>query len=348
MNGTGFYYLEGALFFGFLVAVGLTVIRLNRPEYGVARRSTWAAAILFGGIAVVWGVSTVESAWIKIPAIAIVEIIVAISLTEALLIKNRKFPTQFNSVAGGAPAQPTLETTTMSAIDASRATIPGDLTKTDNRWQTKPNLQFPAAPTRFTLMSTPEIKRQLQYTAHDLQRIQDQFTTEMGKASPDRISAVLKKYATMYEEQFFKLAFSLASAALPRIGMLSNVPRRAASGGQLLYYKLFPGPTSAGDIAAFLDLLSSRLPTVLEPLQSRGIVQAEQRVRAMAVGTVKWFNAKKGYGFIQPQGGGKKDVFVHISAVERAGLSNLNEGQRVEYEEVSNKGKTSAENLKVK
>jgi CspA family cold shock protein len=66
----------------------------------------------------------------------------------------------------------------------------------------------------------------------------------------------------------------------------------------------------------------------------------------MPKGTVKWFNATKGYGFIQPQGGGK-DVFVHISAVERAGLSGLNEGQVVEFEEVSNKGKTSAENLKV-
>ena len=51
----------------------------------------------------------------------------------------------------------------------------------------------------------------------------------------------------------------------------------------------------------------------------------------MATGTVKWFNPTKGYGFIQPQGGGK-DVFVHISAVERAGLSTLNEGQHVEYE----------------
>jgi len=66
----------------------------------------------------------------------------------------------------------------------------------------------------------------------------------------------------------------------------------------------------------------------------------------MPTGTVKWFNAAKGYGFIQPQGG-DKDVFVHISAVERAGLSDLKEGQVVEYEEVSNKGKTSAENLKV-
>jgi CspA family cold shock protein len=66
----------------------------------------------------------------------------------------------------------------------------------------------------------------------------------------------------------------------------------------------------------------------------------------MAKGTVKWFNSQKGYGFIAPQSGGK-DVFVHISAVEKAGLSGLNEGQVVEYEEVANKGKTSAENLKV-
>jgi cold shock protein len=66
----------------------------------------------------------------------------------------------------------------------------------------------------------------------------------------------------------------------------------------------------------------------------------------MPVGTVKWFNATKGYGFIQPQDG-SKDVFVHISAVERAGLSTLNEGQTGEYQEVSNRGKTSAENLRV-
>ena len=68
----------------------------------------------------------------------------------------------------------------------------------------------------------------------------------------------------------------------------------------------------------------------------------------MATGTVKWFNATKGYGFIQPQSGGGKDVFVHISAVEKAGFSSLNEGQVVEYQEVPNKGKTSAENLRVK
>jgi CspA family cold shock protein len=67
----------------------------------------------------------------------------------------------------------------------------------------------------------------------------------------------------------------------------------------------------------------------------------------MATGTVKWFNPTKGYGFIQPKDGGR-DVFVHISAVERAGLGSLNEGQTIEYEVVSNRGKESADNLKVR
>lgn len=67
----------------------------------------------------------------------------------------------------------------------------------------------------------------------------------------------------------------------------------------------------------------------------------------MAIGTVKWFNAQKGYGFIQPEGGGA-DVFVHISAVERAGMGTLQEGQKVSFEEQrdAKRGKTSAENLK--
>jgi len=66
----------------------------------------------------------------------------------------------------------------------------------------------------------------------------------------------------------------------------------------------------------------------------------------VAMGTVKWFNATKGFGFIQPDGGGK-DVFVHVSAVEKAGLSGLNEGAKVSYEIVANRGKESAENLRL-
>jgi len=67
----------------------------------------------------------------------------------------------------------------------------------------------------------------------------------------------------------------------------------------------------------------------------------------MAQGTVKWFNSEKGYGFIEPSDGGK-DAFVHISAVEQAGLSSLNEGQKVSYDLVAGRnGKEAAENISV-
>lgn len=64
----------------------------------------------------------------------------------------------------------------------------------------------------------------------------------------------------------------------------------------------------------------------------------------MPKGTVKWFNSQKGYGFIQPQGGGK-DVFVHISAVERAGMGSLAEGQKIKYDVAMDRGKPAATNL---
>jgi cold shock protein len=66
----------------------------------------------------------------------------------------------------------------------------------------------------------------------------------------------------------------------------------------------------------------------------------------MATGSVKWFNPDKGFGFIQPEGGGK-DVFVHITAVQAAGLGGLNDGQRVSFEVVKERGKEAAANLKL-
>jgi len=66
----------------------------------------------------------------------------------------------------------------------------------------------------------------------------------------------------------------------------------------------------------------------------------------MANGTVKWFNTQKGYGFIAPEEG-DKDVFVHISALEAAGINSLNDGQKVSYELASNNGKTSAANIQL-
>ena len=85
------------------------------------------------------------------------------------------------------------------------------------------------------------------------------------------------------------------------------------------------------------------VPLGRDPYCARSTLETE-----MPTGTVKWFNPTKGYGFIQPSGGGGKDVFVHISAVERAGLRSLNEGQTVEYEIQSERGKESATNLRVK
>lgn len=64
----------------------------------------------------------------------------------------------------------------------------------------------------------------------------------------------------------------------------------------------------------------------------------------MATGTVKWFNTQKGFGFIQPDDGGA-DVFVHISAVEKAGMRSLNEGQKISYEVTADRGKQAATNL---
>ena len=79
-----------------------------------------------------------------------------------------------------------------------------------------------------------------------------------------------------------------------------------------------------------------------------GAGSSDNQGAVMAIGVVKWFNPTKGYGFIQPQDGGN-DVFVHISAVERAGLSSLAEGQKVSFELKTDprRGKTSAENLRV-
>jgi CspA family cold shock protein len=79
-------------------------------------------------------------------------------------------------------------------------------------------------------------------------------------------------------------------------------------------------------------------------LSSGGSINMESSI--VPSGTVKWFNPSKGFGFIQPDTGGK-DVFVHISAVEKAGLSSLNEGAKVSFDVVANRGKESAENLRV-
>jgi cold shock protein len=97
-------------------------------------------------------------------------------------------------------------------------------------------------------------------------------------------------------------------------------------------------------------LPKTSLKSDLSPREGRAGTFAHLRILEklkMTTGTVKWFNATKGFGFIQPDDGGN-DVFVHISAVERAGMGSLNEGQKLSFESKvdSQRGKTSAENLR--
>lgn len=91
-----------------------------------------------------------------------------------------------------------------------------------------------------------------------------------------------------------------------------------------------------------MPLISDLMP----PAWCRRQCNANKKDIPMANGTVKWFNPMKGFGFIQPDNGGA-DAFVHISALERAGLTTLNEGARVTYDLATEKGKTSAVNLKL-
>jgi CspA family cold shock protein len=104
---------------------------------------------------------------------------------------------------------------------------------------------------------------------------------------------------------------------------------------------------SAWAAYTFLATLSHPVLPNVKSISIRDVrVAGLHGVRTMSQGTVKWFNAQKGFGFIQPDDG-SKDVFVHISAVERAGLGGLNEGQKVSFDlERGQQGKTSATNLK--
>ena len=109
-------------------------------------------------------------------------------------------------------------------------------------------------------------------------------------------------------------------------------------------------PQSRFGLACCASVQSGALKTSKGPVvyQHRALLRGAQteKTQTMAIGTVKWFNTTKGFGFIMPQDGGK-DVFVHITAVQAAGLRGLNEGQKVSYEVAMERGKAAATNLKL-
>jgi len=150
-------------------------------------------------------------------------------------------------------------------------------------------------------------------------------------------------------EPFWRSQFPQAGEAVPQRECAPEALLRPHFSFFLRAIRILAAPAAACRSAAFVsDLPKTRVVARSAAMRLR-VAHFETsltRRQTMQKGTVKWFNPTKGYGFIRPSSG-DKDVFVHISAVERAGLSTLNEGQTVEYELVTNRGKTSAENLKV-
>jgi hypothetical protein len=296
MDVAGFYYLEGGLLFGFLVAAGLTVVSLNRPAYRVARRCAWAAAILFGSIAVVWGVSTMEPAWIRLPAVGIAGLVAAISLTEALrFIKNHEFPSQ-PAVVSNAPVSrgPTLEATNKSKIDATEAVIPGDLPfqfgRADNNSvidmpgivvtrqndgtllvtpPTHINRQFPPATGEFSGLSAQELAQRMRTTATDLRQLQQDYNAASSeliqRAAGDTNKLhewwppMADKYTAIWDNKFAQPTLSIASEALARVGSVSSDSRAFVLGAGTVLNGKFAGPNPAGEAADFLDELAAEL-----------------------------------------------------------------------------------------
>jgi hypothetical protein len=185
---------------------------------------------------------------------------------------------------------PTLEATNKSKIDATGAQIPGDLpfqfgradnnslidmpginvTRTDDGFTVTSgnvNRQFPAPTGEFASMLVPELRRRIQITVSDLRQFQEDFNRnffEPNRKWPSEAKAktVLARYGALYDQKFSRITFSLASAALSKIGTIdgSEMSREARDGGNIVYHGKFVGPDPAERAAAFLELIENKLP----------------------------------------------------------------------------------------
>lgn len=292
MRVVDFFNLQAGLLFSFLVSASVGVLSLNRPQYRAARVLGILSALLFGSLAVVWGVTTPVSFWPRVLAVGIAGFFAAALLSEGIRFVYGQ-EKQDAPVAAQAPTTPqrgaTLEATNGSKIDASGAVIPGDLpfqlgkadggslidmpglvaTKTENGWSITPaansEKSFPAPPDNLAKMSSTELKQAMQALIGELRTLQRQFDDEFfepGHKYPghEKADAVLQKYAATYKTEFSQKAFDLASAALSRIGRLSNLSRDANYGGSVVYHKMFVGPRPADGAATFLETLEGHLP----------------------------------------------------------------------------------------
>jgi hypothetical protein len=292
MGVAEFYYLEGGLLFGFLVAAGLAVVSLNTPNYRVARRCAWASALLFGSIAVVWGITTMESAWIRIPAVGAAGLIAAICLSEALrFIKEREFPSispppQAATVERTPAEGPWIEATrdssvsTKGALIAGTAPFTGRFVKADdnsivdmeNMVMIGPDapMVFPAPNGEYSNLSNAEFRSR---TDDFIQRLR-QFQSETDKENPypsnidprsaefwaarNKMKEARRKIAVTFETELGPAAKSLASELILRVRnthLLETVSLSpdAQIGAQVILQNRFAGAKPANSAANFLD-----------------------------------------------------------------------------------------------
>ena len=171
--------------------------------------------------------------------------------------------------------------------------------------------------------------------------------TRFESASDPPVRAVVKRFNPEKGFGFVELSDGSGDGFLHGT-VLAQSGISAVQPGDTLEVAIGPGHTGPHVTEVLSLYRSTAVPTAPRGSSPRPATSGgpSSEIPVEETGTVKWFNAERGFGFIARDNGGK-DVFVHISAVERAGLSTLNENQTVEYDLVENRGKQSAENLKV-
>jgi cold shock protein len=179
----------------------------------------------------------------------------------------------------------------------------------------------------------------------------------LHRSYPAQLTDLSKRFGSIDRPRSLKLALIANNASHRRWLFVSDPARRLDYCMQLVHDTIidsWPNDWAASPVMTGAHV-SGIFPKSNRPGKGSDASRASARVRSPLAkgdfhefGTVKWFNSQKGFGFIQPADGGK-DIFVHISAVERAGLSSLNEGQKLQYEVVADRrtGKSSADKLSV-
>jgi hypothetical protein len=260
------------------------VISLARPDYRIARRCAWAAAVLFGSIAIVWGVTTPESAWIRVPAVGIAWLVAGICLTEALrFIAHRELSENPElSTTSSASRKPIFEATNRSEIITKDGTFTGEIpfqigkADTDSKIDMTgvlwigPNspTKFPPPTGEFSGLSNEDLRAETYRASQEIRSFQLRYDDEARKlplrgpfpqAVDNHIAelqVIFSRYNLEYQSKFADLALSLASELLARTKSLDVVSANAPVGAHVILNRKFSGSNAA----EFLEAVAAKLP----------------------------------------------------------------------------------------